>query len=211
MASALVLDVGYVILEPSWHAVRAYQAATGTPMPQPDDVGVDFDAGWQETSDGVVVGDRYWGEVSRLGGFDGILGMFRLLGEVVPDALFDPAAVALMDDAGAAGFAVGILSNHAHMILSREWFAARPEFAAVTAFIDAAEAGVPKPDPQGYLLVAEAMGVAPSDVVFLDDTPACTAGADAVGMVGVLVDPADKAPVFARARQLLGLGTRLGQ
>ena len=210
MASALVLDVGYVILEPSWRAVRAYEAATGTPMPQPDDVGVEFDAGWQEASDGVVVGDRYWDEVARLAGLDG-LGLFRLLGEVVPDALFDPAAVALMDDAGAAGLPVGILSNHAHMILSREWFAARPEFAAVTSFIDAAEAGVPKPDPQGYLLAAEALGVAPSDVVFLDDTPACTAGADAVGMVGVLVDPADKAPAFERARQLLGLGTRPGR
>ena len=81
--------------------------------------------------------------------------MFRALGKVVPDAMFDADAVALMDDARAAGLPVGILTNHAYMILGREWFASRPEFAGLATFIDAAEIGCPKPDPQAYLTAAE--------------------------------------------------------
>ena len=57
---------------------------------------------------------------------------------------------------------VGILTNHAYMILGPEWFASRPEFAGLATFIDAAEIGCPKPDPQAYLLGGEALGVAPA-------------------------------------------------
>jgi len=105
----------------------------------------------------------------------------------------------------ASGLPVGILTNHAHMILGPDWFAARPEFAGLAAFIDAAEVGVPKPDPQAYLLASEALGAAPADVVFLDDTPACADGATAVGMTGIVVDPRDRRPAFDEARRLLGL------
>ena len=205
MATALLLDVGHVILEPSWRAVRAYESATGTAMPLADEIELPSDDRWRETSSGDEVGDRYWDEVARRAGLDGIVGMFRAFGTVVPDAMFNRDAVVLMDDARAAGMPVGILTNHAHMILGPDWFAARPEFAGLAAFIDAAEVGVPKPDPQAYLLASEALGVAPADVVFLDDTPACADGATAVGMTGIVVDPRDRRPAFDEARRLLGL------
>jgi len=41
--------------------------------------------------------------------------------------------------------------------------------------------------------------------VFLDDAQYCIDGAERVGMTGVLVDPIDKRPAFARTRELLGL------
>ena len=63
----------------------------------------------------------------------------------MPEALFDSEAVTLIQDACSAAIPVGILSNHAHMVLGREWFAARPEFGGVTAFIDAAEIGCRSP------------------------------------------------------------------
>ncbi len=91
------------------------------------------------------------------------------------------------------------------MVLGREWFAARPEFGGVTAFIDAAEIGVPKPDPQGYLRRCRRRWAwRPDEVVFLDDTPACVEGAHAVGMISILVDPRDRRPAFDEARRLLG-------
>ena len=161
VASALLLDVGHVIIEPSWRAVRAYEAATGTTMPHPADVAVAMDHGWQTEGDVETVGDRYWDEVAKLAGHGGIVGMFRALGKVVPEAMFDVDAVALMDDTRAAGLPVGILTNHAYMILGREWFAARPEFAGLATFIDAAEIGCPKPDPQAYLTAANELGVPP--------------------------------------------------
>jgi putative hydrolase of the HAD superfamily len=205
VAAALLLDVGHVIIEPSWRALRAYETATGVPMPQPEDVSSAQDHGWQAAGDGDTVGDRYWDEVAALAGFGSIVEMFRALGKAVPDAIFDPDAVALMDDTRGAGMPVGILTNHAYMILGRDWFAARPEFAGLATFIDAAEIGCPKPDPQAYLTAALEMGVPPGDVVFLDDTPDCIEGACRVGMLGVRVDPTDRLVAFTEARRLLGL------
>jgi HAD superfamily hydrolase (TIGR01509 family) len=72
-------------------------------------------------------------------------------------------------------------------------------------FIDAADIGYPKPDPQGYLIAAEQLGVAPAEVVFLDDTPECIDGARAVGMTAIAVDPRDPLPAFDAARRLLGI------
>jgi phosphoglycolate phosphatase-like HAD superfamily hydrolase len=206
VAAALLLDIGHVVLEPSWPAVRAYEAATGTPMPQPEDVAVAQDHGWQAAGNGDTVGDRYWDEVAELAGLGGMLELFRTLGTVVPDAIFVLDAVALMDDTRAAGMPVGILTNHAYMLLGRDWFAARPEFAGLATFVDAAEIGCPKPDPQAYLTAAREMGVPPGDVVFLDDTPDCIDGALRVGMLGVRVDPANRLVAFTEARRLLGLG-----
>jgi FMN phosphatase YigB (HAD superfamily) len=205
VAAALLLDVGHVIIEPSWRAVRAYEAATGTPMPQPTDVALALDHGWQVAGDGDAVGDRYWDEVAKLAGHGGIIEMFRAHSKVVPDAMFDVDAVALMDDTRAAEMPVGILTNHAFMILGREWFAERAEFAGLATFIDAAEIGCPKPDPRAYLTAADELGVPPGDVVFLDDTPDCVEGARRVGMLGVLVDPTNRVVAFAEARRLLGL------
>jgi putative hydrolase of the HAD superfamily len=53
--------------------------------------------------------------------------------------------------------------------------------------------------------MAERMGVEPSECVFIDDQPVNLAGAEAVGMQCVHLDPVDPAPGFARARLLLGL------
>jgi FMN phosphatase YigB (HAD superfamily) len=205
VATALLLDVGHVIIEPSWRALRAYEEATGTPMPQPADIASAQDDGWQAAGDGDTVGDRYWDEVAELAGFGDIIAMFRALGKVVPAAIFDPDAVALMDDTRAAGMPVGILTNHAYMILGRDWFAARPEFAGLATFIDAAEIGCPKPDPEAYLTAARELGLPPGDVVFLDDTPDCVEGARRVGMLGVRVDPANRLVAFTEARRVLGL------
>ena len=77
--------------------------------------------------------------------------------------------------------------------------------ALADVFVDSTDVGARKPDPAAYLAAAEALAVPPERIVFLDDTPACVRGADAVGMVGVGVDPFDPGPAFERARKLLGL------
>lgn len=48
------------------------------------------------------------------------------------------------------------------------------------------EIGVMKPDPEAYAAVCGRLEVEPTDVVFLDDTPVCVQGAEAVGMKAVL-------------------------
>jgi putative hydrolase of the HAD superfamily len=194
MYDALLLDVGYVILEVNGPSLEAYELATGKPMPARP-----------VAAAGVPGTDAYWETVAREAGFDGLRALFVEVAQVVPEAMFDQGAVQLMRDARAAGRRVGVLSNDAYAILGREFFANRPEFAGLDAFVDAVDIGVRKPDPQAYILAAEALAVAPEQTVFLDDTPECIDGAREVGMVGILVDPLARTPAFDEARQLLGL------
>ena len=202
---ALLLDIGFVIIDVTWAAVDAYEKATRTGPPGREPVEREGDSRWRAHLAGAITADRYWGEVASSRGFDGMTGLFRALAEVVPDELFDPAAVALMRDAREARRRVGVLSNDAYTFIGRDFFAGRSEFAELDAFVDATEVGARKPAPEAYLAAADALAVVPQGVVFLDDTPECVEGAHRVGMHGILVDPFDRAPAFDRARALLGL------
>jgi FMN phosphatase YigB (HAD superfamily) len=53
--------------------------------------------------------------------------------------------------------------------------------------------------------MAERMGAEPADCVFIDDQPGNLAGAEAVGMRTVHLDPVNPGPGFTEARQMLGL------
>src|SRR5262245_24754526 len=205
MYDALLLDIGFVIIDVTWAAVDAYEQATGTGPPGHEPVEREGDARWTAHRAGEIGADRYWSEVARSRGFDGMTGLFRALVEGVPDALFDPAAVTLMRDAREAPRRVGVLSNDAYTFIGRDFFAGRPEFADLDAFVDATDVGARKPAPEPYLAAADALAVEPQGVVFLDDTPACVEGARRVGMHGILVDPFDRTPAFDQARALLGL------
>ena len=98
-----------------------------------------------------------------------------------------------------------MLTNDGVSINGTDFFAQIPEFQALDAFVDARAGGTAKPDPEPYLRAAGDLGVEPERVVFLDDAEVCIDGAERVGMTGVLVDPIDKQPAFARTRSLLGL------
>jgi FMN phosphatase YigB (HAD superfamily) len=193
MPTALLLDIGNVIIGVSWQSIAAYEQATGVRMPT-----ADGRRGEPTTAD-------YWEDVARDAGLGGFRDLFRALSTTVPEATHDPDALALMHDARAARLPVGVLTNDAYAILGREYFASHPDFAVLDAFVDAEDIGVRKPDVQAYLIAAEALGVAPEAVVFLDDTPECADGARAAGMVSILVDPLDPRPAFEQARKLLGL------
>ena len=138
------------------------------------------------------------------GDFEDEFAFFRAVADVAVDLMIDQDAVALMRDARAAGRRVGVLSNDAYSIMGREFFAGRPEFAELDAFVDAVDIGVRKPEPAAYQRAAEALGVAPDQVVFLDDTPECVDGARAAGMHAIQVDPADRRPAFDQAARGAG-------
>ncbi|ONH56227.1 hydrolase [Frankia sp. CcI49] len=82
-------------------------------------------------------------------------------------------------------FRTGILSNS--FVGAREREQERYGFADVTdVIVYSHEVGLAKPDPRIYALTCERLGVAPDDVVFLDDTPAAVEGARVAGWHGVL-------------------------
>jgi putative hydrolase of the HAD superfamily len=87
-----------------------------------------------------------------------------------------------------AGFATAALTNnwssddqHQKMVLLR------PEF---DVFIESAREGLRKPDPRIYELACERLGLAPSEVVFLDDIGENLKPARRLGMATIkVVDP----------------------
>ncbi|MCA9664733.1 MAG: HAD family phosphatase [Myxococcales bacterium] len=79
----------------------------------------------------------------------------------------------------------GIISNS--FIGAREREQARYGFADLCdSLVYSHEVGIAKPDHRIYHISCEQLGVAPADVVFLDDVEENIAAADAVGMHGVL-------------------------
>jgi putative hydrolase of the HAD superfamily len=69
-----------------------------------------------------------------------------------------------------------------------------------------AEVGLHKPQPEIFRLACERLGVEPADAVFVDDLRENIAGAEEVGMVGVLHRDPDR--TVAELEELLGISLR---
>jgi putative hydrolase of the HAD superfamily len=126
--------------------------------------------------------------------------LYSVTGEVVR-----PEAAALVADAKAAGLRVGALTNDLHAFHGGDGMASDPFIAGLDALVDGSVIGVLKPDPRVCAIAAEALGLPPSAIVFVDDLPWNAAAAREAGMIGLLLDLADPAEVFERARKELGL------
>jgi putative hydrolase of the HAD superfamily len=200
---ALVLDIGDVVTDLLWKSLDDFERATGRSGLGRGPLDPDRDPIWQRHVAGEIDIVGYWDEVATEQGYDNWRVMHRDIATSAPDRFSDPDAVALMSDAREAGIKVAVLTNDGVGIAGMEFFDSRPEFQALDAFVDAREFDQPKPLAESYVRTARILGVDPSEVVFLDNTPACVEGARDVGMTGVLVDPADKVPAFDHTRQLL--------
>lgn len=121
------------------------------------------------------------------------------------DEIVRPGAVALIADAKVAGIPVGALTNDLTAFHSQDWIDRMKVIREFDQMVDGRRDGVMKPDPAAYRLMADRLGVRPEECVFIDDQPANLAGARAVGMRTVHLDPVDPEPGFAEARQALGL------
>ena len=201
---ALLLDIGDVITAPVWDQFDELEHALGRKFigRGPNDPNDEL---WLQHKQGEITFMEYWEQYAERNGFEDWRDLFRQLGTHLPHRFGDPAAYALMADARAAGYKVGVLTNDGVAINGTDFFAGIPEFQQLDAFVDARARGFAKPDPEPYLRAAEELAVEPERVVFLDDTPACVDGAEKVGMTAVLVNPLHKQQAFARTRSLLGL------
>ena len=121
------------------------------------------------------------------------------------DELVRPGARRLIADAKAAGMPVGVLTNDLTAFHDQDWLDRMTILGEFDQMVDGRQDGVLKPDPAAYLLMAERLDVSPEECVFIDDQPINLAGAEAVGMRTVHLDPVDPAPGFAEARRFLGL------
>jgi len=78
-------------------------------------------------------------------------------------------------------YRTGIISNSFVGAREREQSAYRFE-DLVDEIVYSHEVGMSKPDPRIYALACERLGVRPSEMIFLDDTQVCVAGAHEAGI-----------------------------
>lgn len=195
LPSAVLLDYGCVISRPqSDRDLRRIEAAAGL---EPDvlwqrywDLRIPYDEGQAD--------DAYWSAV---------LGRPLTPAELARLVELDVASWLQTDDRmtealpvlAARGMRLGLLSN-APTVLARA-VADQPWTAPFTGLVFSADVGSCKPAHAAYVAAADALGVAPADVLFVDDRPENVAGAEAAGMRALL--HRDTATTLA---ELLGVG-----
>jgi putative hydrolase of the HAD superfamily len=132
----------------------------------------------------------------------------KLLGLASSDGLIEqlfagvrpePTMIAAVGAAREAGVRTGLISN--------SWGSTVYEpdtLELFDAIVISGEVGLHKPQPEIYLLACERLGVEPADAIFVDDLRENIAGAEAVGMTGVL--HRDPTETVSRLEDLLGIG-----
>jgi putative hydrolase of the HAD superfamily len=205
MAKALLFDVGDVLMESNWIVIDELERRTGRRFVGRGAIDPVGDPAWQRCLSGEIEIDEYWNQLAQSGGYEDRITFWRAMSVELGGGVFADDALALVDEARAAGIPVGILSNDLYRSATREWVAGQPEFERFDVLVDCTEFGERKPAPGPYLKAAADFGLPPEEIVFLDDTPYCIEGARAVGMIGVPIDPLARANGFDLARRLVGL------
>jgi len=110
----------------------------------------------------------------------------------------DEAMIGGVRAARSSGIATGLISN--------SWGLGIYDRAPVDLFdatVISGDVGIHKPQPEIYRLACSRLGVEPSQAVFVDDLRENVAGAEAVGMAGLL--HRDTAATLAELERLLGI------
>ncbi len=129
---------------------------------------------------------------------------------------FRPEMIAALRAVKSRGLKTGCITNNLPGMDAAAMLAAgesREEAAAVFALFDhvieSSKAGVRKPEPRIYEMMCEALGVAPSACVFLDDLGINLKPAQVMGMRTIKVPFGDIAPAIAELEDLLGRAQRV--
>lgn len=91
-------------------------------------------------------------------------------------------------------------SQYRTALLSNFWLGARESFAhtfglkadVVDVMVISSEEGMTKPDERIYHLTARRLGVQPEEMVFIDDSAENVAGAEKVGVQGILFETTEQ-------------------
>lgn len=209
--SAVIFDFGGVITSSPFEAFNRLEAARGLPKDFVREVNArngDTNA-WalfeRAEIDAAEFDRRFAAEARALGHeLDGASVLAVLAGAV------RPAMVAALDTLKATGYRLGCITNNvpsghgAGMARSAD---GRDEleqiFARFEHVIESSKAGVRKPDPRIYLMMCEALGLAPEDCVYLDDLGINCKPAAALGMRAIKVTSGEQA--LAELGAVLGI------
>lgn len=210
----LLLDIGGVV-----HAtgvVMVGRLAERTPAMLPvveriGGIGSDRDELWQQMLRRKVSERDYWAQrAADLGTAVGETWDTRDLMdrfyELPKSEWLCADTVELAADAKAAGLRVGVLTNDMTAFHGPEWVAQQEHLKLFDSIVDGSLTGILKPDPAAFRAGAEALGLPPEQIVFLDDMPWNVAGARQAGMTAIQVPWDGPGPAIDTARDLLRLG-----
>lgn len=165
---------------------------------------------WRDMTGGRISEREYWAlrakeTGARVGEDWDMLAMIqRTMGED-PNLHVRPEARDFIYLAKAAGRRVGILSNELELFYGADAMARLGVLKLMDSLVDATHTKILKPDPKAYALGCEALGLAPENVVFIDDQERNVEGARKAGLVAIRFDVADPAGSFAQAAEALEL------
>lgn len=209
----LLLDIGGVVHNTGVRLVGRLAEREPAMRPVIEEIGgiaSDRDELWQRMLRRQVSEREYWAQ--RAAEFGAAVGeawdtraMMRRFYELPRQEWLCAATVELMADTKAAGLRLGALTNDMTAFHGPEWVARQEHLKLFDVIVDASLTGVMKPDPRAFRAGAEALGLPPEQIVFLDDMPWNTEGARRAGMTAVRVPWDDPGPAIGTARKLLGL------
>ncbi|MEI6418773.1 MAG: HAD-IA family hydrolase [Sphingomonadales bacterium] len=188
MVKAVIFDFGGVITSSPFEAFAAYEAARGLPQ------------GFIRTVNATNPDDNAWARLERseidAAAFDAAFRAEALaLGHDVPGGDVLPllagqvrAGMVAALRACKARFKVGCITNNVSSDKDIGWGdSVRDILALFDHVIESSKVGLRKPDPAIYLMMCDALGVAPADCVYLDDLGINCKPAAALGMHAIKV------------------------
>ena len=180
---AIVCDVGGVLIRTQDQSAREGWAARLGVTPAHLDALVFSGESGRQAQLGLKTSAAHWDWLGRH------LGLSAVELRTFIDDFFgaDQLNVALMDylqTLRAEGLPLGLLSNYFDEARAF-WSARHALFAQVDQAVISAEVKVMKPAPEAYFLILRALGVAPREALFIDDSALNVAGARALGLRGV--------------------------
>jgi putative hydrolase of the HAD superfamily len=214
--AGLLLDIGGVVHNTAMHLVRRLAETEPAMQPALERIGglaSDRDELWQRMLRRQVSEREYWAQ--RAAEFGAAVGetwdtraMMHRLYELPQQDWLRAEMVDLMTDVKVAGLRLGALTNDMTAFHGPGWVAGQEHLKLFDVIVDASLTGVMKPDPRAFRGGAEALGLPPEQIVFLDDMPWNVEGARQAGMTAVRVPWDDPAPAIDTARTLLRLPPR---
>lgn len=208
MIDAVVFDFGGVFIASPFEALREIGEAQGAAFDQTIAIvfgsyDLDTDHPWHRAERGeldIVSARNEILELGREQGFE--LDLFEMMKNLAGGGGVNSEMVGLVRRVRDLGLKTALLTNN--IAEGREfWQGLLAVDELFDATVDSSAVGMRKPDPRIYThTLTEIGGVAPERAVFLDDYPGNIGAAEAVGMIGVLVE-ADAAPAIARVDELL--------
>ncbi|HUN10386.1 MAG TPA: HAD family phosphatase [Aggregatilineales bacterium] len=183
MKPALIFDFGGVFMKTTDHSPRhRWDDRLGLAHGSIEKV-VHGSESWRAAQTGVITPDVYRADIAAQLGLaeDDMADLFRdyFSGDQLDQSLVEYAATLHK-----RGYQVALLSNDSLELAPK--LSALGISQLFDPLVISAHIGVMKPDERAYRAVLDKIGRKPAEAIFIDDMPANIAGAEAIGIKGIL-------------------------